>query len=383
MKKRRFALAALLLLALAAGARADMELYIARDTVTTAQGEALARMIAEEMEETVVLVTQEADGRDFAQKMMDGEPPQLAIVRAGSAAPWAREGYLAPLDRCAPSLESVAEAIVDACVTQERLYAVPLTVRRHSMAVRAEGLEDICMGTLLDERTHPAWAPTEVLQVLDELTLSGQAGLEIWQPTPQDALGMEAFLQGACGAWIDAGTADASAADGHAIETALVWLEDLAQAGMIGVAEDREAALERFLSGETTIFIDWTPKESRCYAKELKEEQIVLLPYPCAAGMATGAADVIALCAPIGSAKATEKAIRAAALIAERVQETALLGERLPGDGGEWLCAMETLEHGATLRALICEAAGEILSGEVTAQAAAKRIARAMDAATR
>lgn len=378
MKKGRFALAVLLLIVLASDAQADMELYIARDTVTAAQGETLARMLAEETDERIMLVTQEADGRDFEQRMMDGEPPHLAIVRAGNAAPWAREGCLASLNRCAPSLESVAEAIVDACMAEEQLYALPLIVRRHKMAVRTEGMEEIGMGTLLDEQTHPVWVPSQVLQVLDELRLCGSAGLEIWRPTAQDALGMEAFLQGTCGVWIEAG-----AADERAIETALIWLDDLVDAGMIGVAEDREAALARFLSGETTIFIDWTMEESSRYAKELKAGQIVLLPYPSAKGMATSAADVIVLCAPRGSNdRGTEKAVRAAAGIAALMEEAPALGERLPGQDGEWLYAMETLEHGPTLRALICEAAGEILSGETSAQAAAMRIARAMDTAT-
>lgn len=385
MKRGRIALTALLLIALTVAARADMELYIAKDTVTEAQGEALVRLIAEQMEEEVILVTQEADGRDFAQRMMDGTPPQLAILRVGDAAPWAREGRLAAMDHCAAALAYVAEPILNACITQERLYAVPLTVRRHNMAVRVEGMEDIRMGSLLDERMHPAWAPAQMLQVLDELALEGAAGLEIWRPTAADALGMEAFLQGACGIWLESNETDAREVDMSALEAALDWLEDLRKAGMIDRATDRAAALARFLSGETTLFIDWTPEESRRYAKELKEGRIALLAYPSTMGMAMGACDLVVLCAPRGeSAEATEKALHAAALIVAAGQMGHALGERLPSAaGGDWLGAMETLEHGPTLRALICEAAGEILSGETTAQAAANRIARAMDTATK
>ena len=380
MRGWKAALALLLSMVLQAGsALAEVTLFIGGQTVSAAQADALAHVLEEELAEAVVVFMQEEDD-GFSQRMMDGNPPHFAVLRSGEARLWAGEGLLTALDGCAGEAGDVAQEVIDACVTDEQLYAVPIAARRYAMAVRPAWLEKIGMAYLLDERMHPAWYPTQVLQALDELALKCDAGLEIWPPEEEDTLCYEALLQGVCGSWYDEEATNAADADPKEMEAGFVWMEEMMNAGLIGAAPSRDAALRRFLSGETAIFIDWTPEDSIRYAKEIETGEIRLLPYPSATGVPVIAAEVVCFLAPVPDVDAeVRRARHAAALLAPGGLGQLALGEQLSGaDGMEWLTSVNTLDHGATLRALFADALCAMASEELTAREAAARIARAM-----
>jgi len=348
LKRMRAALALALFLH-AAGAQADMQLMIGEGTMSGSQAQEIAVALSEAAGERISAVM--AQGRSLSNRIMDGDAPQLAIAYESEILPWVQEGFIVPLG-------GEAEG-----------YALAVGLQERQMAVRAQCMEDAGMDYLLDERAYPAWAPLQVLQALDELALSGCAGLEVWTPGGGDTLFLEAFLQGVSGEWFAPGTTSAQSVDMKAVEDALAWLGDMAQAGLIGEAQSREAALSRFIGGESAIFIDWSQEESREYAQEIRDGEIVLMPYPSASGVPVHAVRLICLCA-------LDNAAASALMDAPR---TALEG-KCPA-GQQRLVTLETLEDGATLKTLLCGAVKEVLAGKAQAREEAARIARAMKTA--
>ena len=241
--------------------------------------------------------------------MMDGCAPDLAIVFAREAGPWAKAGLLARLD---------------GDEQEGQLYVLPVLVHERMMAVRAQCMDAAHMAHLLDARMYPAWVPMQVLQALDELAMQGGAGMEIWPPQEGNTLFLEAFLQGVSGEWFPPEAWSVREMDAMALKNALTWLSDMAGAGLIDAAENREAALERFISGETAIFIDWSDAESKAYAKEIRDGEIVLVPYPNAAGIPQRAGRLVSVCAAEGPAG--QEARRAAVLIASQARDSGLSG---------------------------------------------------------
>lgn len=349
--RRMGAALALAILLQAAGAQADMQLLVGEGTMSGSQAQEMAVMLSETMGEHVLAVM--AQGRGLSERIMDGDEPQLAIAYESEIRPWAKEGFVAPLG-------GEAEG-----------YALAVGMQERRMAVRAQRMEEAGMDYLLDERAYPAWAPLQVLQALDELALSGCAGLEVWAPEEEDTLFLEAFLQGVSGEWFQTGTKSVQDADMKAVENALEWLGDMARSGLIGEAENREAALSRFIGGESAIFIDWSQEESVKYAQEIRDGEIVLMPYPSASGVPVYAARMICLCA----------LDRAAADALMDASWTAIGEKRLAAQ--DRFVTLDALEDGATLKKLICESAREILSGEAQAKEEAARIARVMKTAGR
>lgn len=366
----------------AGAAQAELKLFVGRDTMTGAQAEAVAQMLEAQLDETVEWDMQAGED-SFSRRMMEGNAPHLAILGADAVRPWAEEGLLTALNGCEGSLNAVAEEIVGACVAEEQLFALPLKTRRYAMAVRTDCLERIRMDVLLDERMHPAWYPTQVLQVLDDLALECGVGLEMWPPDEENTLCFEAFLQGIGGRWFDENTVKAADCDLDAMENALIWTQEMISAGLIGTAKSRDEALARFLDGNTAIFIDWTPEDSLRYAKELEAGIIRLLPYPSSTGLPFAAAEVIGLLVPVrNGAEDTVQVKRAAALLASGGHVQRILGESLTGtEEMDWLTSLSVLRGGATLRALLSDALGGILSGETPAKEAAQKMIRAMSVA--
>ncbi len=343
---------ALLLVVQAAGALADMELFVAANTIGPAQAVRLAARLSGVMGEPVAAVMEEE--HSFGERMMQGLAPELAIVRAQEAQQWTQ--MLLPLRE--PGLPG------------RKRTMLPLGLRERNMAIRVRAVEKANMAHLLDERQHPAWYPSEVLQLLDELALQGAPGLAFWPPEEADMPSLEAFLRGVSARWFAPDAAFADEIDEEALQDALSWMEEMTQAGLVDVAGDREEALDAFLAGETAIFIDWTAEESSRCAQEMADGEIVLLPYPSMTGQPHRVGDAIVLCAPRPQSEAgTDAARRAAESAAQPRKEMET-----------WLRAIDSLEGGATLRSLLAQAAADILGGKAGAREAAARIVRALEA---
>ena len=380
MLRKLFAALALMLAFTVSIAQADRVLYAAQGTLTPKQAREAAALLEEVLGEPFALVMQEETGESLAHLVMEGSAPALAVVPVQEALPWAREGMLLTLDGCVEGFARVAGALADACVVDEQLIAAPLFAVHRQMAVRADLMQEAMMGYLLDRRAHPVWYPSEFVQALDELAMLNEAGMDVWLPEAGEALWLEALLQGVSGMRLADEETGAYAADADGLNDALKWLEDMLRAGLIGAAEDREAALERFLSGETAIFPDWTAAETAAHADAIREESILLMPYPSLHGSPLRAAELVALCA-FSSGEEEEDALleHAVGVLCEAEHASRIFKKReILDDGAQWLPLLETLAYGPTLRALLSRAAGAVITQEAKAAEAAQQVDRAM-----
>lgn len=370
----------LLMTVVVAGARAEFTLYAAEETVSKAQAQAMADALSEALEQEVELLLEEQTGERISQRIFAGHAPRIAVLDAQQAALWARTGMLVPLDGCVKALGRISQEFVDACVLEERLMLAPLLTNKHVMAVRTDRFQAVNMGYLLNSRAHPVWYPSEFVQALDEMALLSSPGMDVWPPQDEDSLWLEALLQGVGDLNLSDPSTGAYGADGKALEAALEWMEDMLQAGLITTAQDREEALDRFLSGETAVFPDWTAAESERYAQEIRREEILLRPYPSLTGGQRHACELVVLCAfSTGDEQEDEQSRQAiASLLEAELPESALWRRSVYDDGAQCLPLLGAQEYGATLKALLCEAARAVIAGEEDAQQAARRIDRAM-----
>ncbi len=378
--RKLFAALALMLAFNVSIAQADRVLYAAQGTLTPERAREAAALLEEALGEPFALVMQEETGESLERLAMEGSAPALAVVPVQEALPWAREGMLLALDGCVEGFGRVAGALADACVVEERLIAAPLFAVHRQVAVRADLMQEAMMGYLLDRRAHPVWYPSEFVQALDELAMLSEAGLDVWPPEAGEMLYLEALLQGVTGMRLADGETGAYAADAEGLSDALEWLEDMLHAGLIGAAEDRETALERFLCGETAIFPDWTAEETAAHADAIQEESILLIPYPSLHGSPLRAAELVVLCA-FSSGEEEENALleRAVRVICGAEHTSRIFKKReILDDGAQWLPLLETLAYGPTLRALFGRAAGDVIAQEAKAGEAARQVDRAM-----
>ena len=234
------------------------------------------------------------------------------------------------------------------------------------------------MGYLLDSRAHPVWYPSEFLQTLDEMALAKGAGMDVWAPEPGEMIWLEALLQGVSGGRFIDETTGAYGMEEEELALALEWLKEMLSAGLIETAQSREEALERFVSGETAVFADWTAEESERFAKAIKEEEILLRPYPSLAGTRRHAAQMTVICV-FASEDEQDNAFsrRAVSLLLSSGEDT--LWQRGLGDDGAPYFPLTGAEAcGATLRSLLCGEVHSLMEGETSAEDAAGRITRAM-----
>lgn len=377
--KKLFAALALLLVALAAGAQAERTLYVAQGTISAEQARGIAALLEAEMGESFALRLQEETGESLDALVMDGCAPQLAIIFAPQAIPWAREGLLLPLDGYVTQVGRMAQPLVDACVFDEKLMIAPLITYRCQMAVSPVRMAETGMGYLLDRRAHPVWYPSEFVQALDEIAIRCAPGMAVWPPQEGNTLFMEALLQGVSGMSLADVETGAYAADVADLEDALTWIEDMLCAGLITTAESREDALDGFLSGETAIFPDWTAADSAAHAEEIEKEEIMLLPYPSLDGVQMRAVELVGVCAFDGGGAQESALLRRAVSLITGESAQQLLGPRgVLDDGAHWLPLLPMLDYGPTLRTLLAQAACGVILGETDAGEAARSIDRVM-----
>ena len=376
--KRIIAAAALVFTVSLSAARAEIPVYIAEGTVSRVQAQSLAQSVEKTLGVRIQLVMQEETGESVSSRLGAGETPRVAVLSAEAAAHWAREGLLLPLDGCLEAIGNIPQEFADACVVDGQMMFAPLSAQSRMMAVRSEGFRAVNMGYLLDSRAHPVWYPSEFLQALDEMALVDAPGMEIWQPQEEDALWLEALLQGISGGEFADETTGAYVMEEETLMHAFEWLREMLSAGLIETAQNREEALGRFVSGETAVFVDWTAQESERFAQAIREGEILLRPYPSLTGTRQHAARLTVVCA-FASQNEQENALscRAAALFGAAGAD--MLRERGSGEEGTQHFAMTgTKPFGATLRMLLCEETQKIMNGEADAESAASRITRAM-----
>ena len=379
MKKLIVVLSLLIVITLTA-ARAEISLYIAEGTVSSAQAEMLRRRIEEALGEPVGAILQEDTGESVSQMVLGGGAPDLAVLSAEQGALWARERMLLPLDGCVPELGRMAKEITDACVFDEQLMMSPFLVCRRMMAVRPDRFQSVNMGYLLDERAHPVWYPSEFVQALDEMALLDSPGMDVWLPEEADSLWLEALLQGVSDLHLADAETGAYAADVSSLEDAFEWMEDMLRAELIRAAEDREDALGRFLAGDTAVFVDWTGALSETYAQEIRQGEILIRPYPSIGGAQRHVCELVVVCAFCSPDEQENVKLRQAAAALCGAQEEQFLRWRrgLYDDGAACLPPLDIREYGATLRMLIVQAARDVIAGKMSGEQAAHRIDRAM-----
>ena len=356
----------------------EIEIFIAEGAMQQETALRLAAIAQEAYPQARWRVTFEEDvGLSLRELVLADRAPQVALCAPQEALPWAREGLLSPLEGLVPALSMMAPEVIDACVLDETLYVAPLIATHRCIAVNSELLIARGMGYLLDERAHPAWVPSELYQAMEEVTLAGALAMELWEPQPENAAAVEAFVQALYGGTL-------LEPDSDEMVTAMIWLRDMVKSGWIAQVESRETALAHFLAGETLLFLDWTDEEERLYADRLAAGGIDLVPvsYPSVQGRTVRSFDLMGAAVFTGAdAQAVTLARQAISIWAEDERSGGALGERgIWKDNAVWLPYLSAQSGGGTLRSLFCDAVRATLAGEQTPANALRQIREFMQA---
>lgn len=353
MKKRIVAFVALMLACFAAQAAAQetMRVYAAQGALAAEEEWALEGLL----DSAFPQADWEIVSGDLRALVMADRTPQLAICAPGEALPWAKEGLLLALDGCVPEIGRMQETVVDACVHEESLFMAPLRAQHRQMAVNPRLMREAHMDYMMNATEHPVWFPSELYQVMDALSMRDVVSFDLWRPEPQSAGALEGFVQSLYGGALLSADAELCTADSPAIEAGVSWLQDMLEAGLIGYAQDRQEALERFLAGETAIFLDWT----RADAASCKAEFVpAVMSYPSSSGLPVRAFEVTGIAVFAHEAEDKELlALSAMAFLLGDEKAQAAIGERaIFEDGALWLPCLTAADAGATLRSRFCEA---------------------------
>ena len=371
--KRWTVLIAALMLMVCCGTAAQGKgvlVYAAPGCLTDEAGRALEQLLSQAYGQ-VEFVILDDETQTLWQLVMNGDGPHLAICTAQEAARFAEDGLLLPLEIDAQEAERIAREVLSSCTYEDELFMAPLYARHRRMAVNRRKMEELQIAALMDEKVFPVWQPIQLYQVLEEAALSDIVAMEFWPCSEEDGDAPMAFLQALYGGVIvQEGCVQV---DQAAAETALEWICDMVDAGYIGMAPSREAALRRFLDGETVLFMDWTDEEARAYERLGNgETQFVSRPYPSSFGIPVRDMEVIGVAAFATGDEETDALTRnAAAFLSGDAQALRVLGERaVYSDGSIWLSFPGAGGGGSALRALMGEAVDAALAGKMTAQAA-------------
>lgn len=373
------ALALIAVLIWAAPAAAEMRLYVEKGAADTAQIQRMMLVLGGE-DETVSWTLMD-NSQPLRDLVLSGNAPDLAVCSPAAARPWAEEGMLLPLSTRIPDQKRMQRQVLDLCVQGEELFMAPLIARHRQMAVNRRMFEAMGLGYMLDRQAYPVWYPAQFYQILEEFMIRDQIAVDVWRASSDTVCAIETLTQAVFGGELlsedgqicHAGTADMIAG--------VQWLADSVEAGMIGWQPSREAALERFLNGETAIWIDWTDELEKRLTQANGEltMDLVTMPYPSALGMSVRSFELTGVCAFLSEENARNaRLLQACAQLHGAAQET--LGPRgIWQDGALWPASLEADDTGATLRSLFCEAVNcAVEQGE--AADALWRVQAAMDA---
>ncbi len=367
MKKIMAALA--LLWVLCAGtAQAEVEVFFARGAMEEAKAHQLMELTERAFpeEEWTAVFEEEENLRD---RVLSDRAPHAAVCAPGEAEVWAREGLLVPLH--VKMADKMQKEVLDACTVREKVFLLPLSAEHRQMAVNRRLLDQEHLGYMTGVQEHPVWYPAEFDQILEEFTLSGAPGLEIWPAEPGSSAALEALIQAIYGGIIGAD------GDNRNVQAGLSWLRDRVANGMIGIVPTRETALAHFLEGKTAIFLDWMPQETAAHAEKMNGGELTVMPYPTSYGLPVRSFEVTGLC--VFDSEKQDLVKKAAEFWNEDPQAQRILGERaIWQDDALWLPVMtgeKSILHG-----LFCAALNGVITGRTTPDAALYMLEEAMKA---
>jgi len=376
--------ACLMMLAAAAMAQPVMRVYVGDGAMEDHLALRLTEMLSREFEPIDFELTDRSEG-SLRDLVLADQTPELAICSPREAAVWAKEGLILPLQKRIDDQQEIAHEVLSVCVYDENLFMAPLIAHHRQMAINVKLFEKRALGYMLDEITHPVWYPTEFQQILEEFAIADQPALDIWQAEPESFAAAEAMLQAIyCGRLLDA-DGKTCTVDEMSVCSGMRWLRDLKEGGMVGYTGTRQEALERFLAGETAIFIDWTKDLQRAYAKQMKEAGMIVeeRPYPSSSGLPVRSYALTGVSVfDSGNDETNALTLQAAAFLHEDEQVQTLLDERgIFDDGSLWLWDLTASDHGATLRSLMCEAYGKVMEEQQDIGLALSAVKAGMDTA--
>lgn len=372
-------LAALLLLVMLAPcalAQQEMLLYVQKGAIREGKARQVLLLLEEAMPDAVW--TLEEGGASLRERVLAGDAPDLAICAPKEARPWAKEGLLLPLQTHIGSQTRMQRQALELCVHGEELFMAPLVARHRQMAVSRRHFETCGMAYMLDRQTYPVWYPAQFYQILEEFLLQDKTAVDVWRAEPETSAAIEALTQAIFGGMLLGEDGKTCEADSLDMRAGVSWLRDAIDDGMIGYCETKEEALERFLGGQTAIYIDWTDDLDAAALESGLE--IVTVPYPAAIGVPVRSFELTGVCAFAGGNALRDAQLqRACTVLHEKAQE--LFGARgIWQDGALWPASLDRDDMTATLRSLYCEALGNVLEEGEAAEEALGRVQAAMDA---
>ncbi|MBE5798530.1 MAG: hypothetical protein E7321_01075 [Clostridiales bacterium] len=374
------ALMALMMVSTGALAQETMRIYVEEGALDKGDARRLAALLEEEFEDTLWTLMEEE--RPLRELVLAGDMPDLAICAPKTARPWAQEGLLLPLHARIGDQKRIRRQVLDLCVQDEELFMAPLIARHRQMAVNRRLFEAKGLSYMLDEQTYPMWYPAQFYQILEEFLMMDETAMDVWQPEPGTSAAIEALTQSIFGGRLLSEDGERCEIDGSGMQAGVSWLRDAIDDGMIGYCKTREEALERFIEGQTAIFIDWTAREAARQMQTIRERglQIVTAPYPAAVGLPVRSFDLAGMCAfESGEASRDARLVSACALLHEQAQD--VLGPQgIWQDGAMWPASLDRDDYTATLRSLFCEALQDVIEEGERVDAALGRAAAAMEA---
>lgn len=358
-----------------AAAETAVTVHVTPDSLTKDASLVLMQQLERALPQATFVCTDDGTAGTLWQQVLRGSAPQLAICTAQEAARFASEGLLLPLDLEDSEAERMDSAVLAACTKDGQLFMAPLLARHRRMAVNRQLLEELTLDTLLDARENPVWQPMQLYQVLEEASISGGCGMEIW-PCGEEADALLAFVQALYGGvFVQPG--EGVAADNEAAVMAVEWLCEMVSGGLIGMAESREEALAHFLTGETVLFIDWTDADERAHAaSKAGGAEMMGMPYPSSLGIPVRDMQVTGVVAfATGDAQLDALLVRAAGMLAQDERVGRVLGDRaIFRDDALWLASPGVSGGTDALRALEGAAIDAALTGEISPRAAMRLV---------
>lgn len=372
------AAAMLTLVCTGALAREQMCVYVSPDAMEAPMAQRLAALLGSAFSQADWTMTQDGSLREL---VMGDRAPDLAIGSPSQTREWAQAGLLAPLQTKITDQTRMEPQVLACCVEDETLFMAPLFARHRQMAVNVRQFEAHGLGYLLDKRTYPVWFPAQFYQILEEFLIEDCAAMDVWPADAGSGAAMEALVQAIFDRRL---VSQDGAVQMENICAGVQWLSDMVDDGLIGLCESREEALDRFLAGETAIFIDWTEREEAAQRALLEKRGLTIAktPYPASSALPVRSYELTGVSVfDSGSAQRTALALKAAVFLHESIQAQLLFGSRgIWRDDAVWLCDLSAAEQGATLRDQLYAALNAVLLEGETAAAALMRAQAAMDA---
>jgi len=376
--------ACLMLLAAAASAQTVMQVYVGENAMEEELALRLTALLDRAFPQVEFKMIDRTEG-SLRELVLGDRAPHLAICSPRETAVWAKEGLTLPLQTHMEDQEDVAREVLSVCVHDENLFMMPLIAHHRQIAINVKLFERHALGYMLDEIAHPVWYPTEFQQILEEFAIADKPAMDVWRSKPADSAAMEAMIQAIyCGSLLgDDGKT--CRADDKSIFGGVRWLRDLIEGGMIGYADTRQEALERFLAGETAIFADWTKSLQAQYAQQMKEQGMIVKtkPHPSSTGLPVRSYELTGVSVfDSGDAEKNTLALQAAAFLHEDEQARLMMdGRAVFEDDSIWLWDLSATDRGATLRSLMCEAFTSVIEEEQDVARALAVVKAGMDTA--